>query len=124
MFQNTVPLLFLGYNIKLSMHTHTEKSVIFLCNCRQWWCRGQSEGIGISAVFGVLQLISLDFSETGAPPDLIQSFSSPLPPSNCFCLFINSTCYLQRSRHRAVKYSQRGGGSSSDVVSSVRAARY
>lgn len=52
----------------------------------------------------MLQLISLDFSETHAHPDLIQSLSSPLPPSNCFCLFINSTRYLQRSRHRAAKY--------------------
>lgn len=51
--------------------------------------KGHRGGIGISAA--VQQLISVDFSESGrAHPDLIQSSSSPLPPSNCFCLFINS----------------------------------
>lgn len=86
------------------------QNVISLCGCRWWEYRGQSGGIDISAVFRVLQLISLDFSETTAHPDLIQSSSSPLPPSNCFCLFINRTCYLQRSRCRAAKYSQQQCG--------------
>lgn len=92
---------------QICARAHTQRGVISPCGCRLWECRGQWGGIGISAVFGVLQLISLDFSETAAHPDLIQSLSSPLPPSNCFCLFINSTRYLQRSRHRAAKYSQR-----------------
>ncbi len=113
------PSLLVGHSTKMTSHkctqqstgrnTHTQRSVISLWGCRLWVCRGQWGGIGISAVFGVLQLISLDFSETAAHPDLIQSLTSPLPPSNCFCLFINSTCYLQRSRRRAAKYSQRGG---------------
>ena len=90
-----------------SPRSRTQRGVISPCGCRLWECRGQWGGISISAVFGVLQLISLDFSETAAHPDLIQSLSSPLPPSNCFCLFINSTRYLQRSRRRAAKYSQR-----------------
>lgn len=105
-------------------YTHTRKqNVISLCGCRWWEYRGQSGGIDISvlAVFRVLQLISLDFSETTAHPDLIQSPSSPLPPSNCFCLFINRTCYLQRSRCRAAKYSQQG--SSSSVVASILIVR-
>lgn len=50
---------------------------------------GQRGGIDISAVFGVLQLIGSDFSETGAHPR-----PNPIPPpppaSNCLCLFINS----------------------------------
>lgn len=106
---------------RTQIHAHTQRSVISLCGCRLWGCRGQWGGIGISAVFGVLQLISLDFSETAAHPDLIQSLSFPLPPSNCFCLFINSTRYLQRSRRRAAKPSQRGGRSG--VVARVRTVR-
>lgn len=41
-------------------HTQTHRCLIWLCGCRLWGCRGQREGIGISTVFGVQQLISLD----------------------------------------------------------------
>lgn len=101
-------------------HTHTQRSVISPCGCRLWRCRGQWGGIDIAAAFGALQLISFDFSGATAHPDLIQSHSSPLPSSNCFCLFINSTRYLQRSRCRAAKYSQRGGSSAVAGVLTVR----